>query len=354
MTKEIPMTNQPTAQATLPIRLSGFVIASTFALRHSSLILFLFACLGGGFATARLSASEPSTFPPPAATHGGASVPASLPPAPPAASSAVVSSEVASSAVTNSAPTPNSQLPTPASPPATRTLDADELTTLLTATLQQEIVKTKGDLELRLTRPWPRLPVPAAPLTLKITELPATGLSASSIIRFELWAEEQRGASSEGATSATTPHARHPTPAKKLGEWQAVVQARIWREIWVARTQLKRGEPVASADLGRERRDIIHLREAVAEFSAGEASLELAEPLGNGAPVLARSVRLKPVIHRGQLADAYLEDGALRVSLKVEALEDGAPGQVIRTRNPQTRRDLRGQVLTDQTIRLTL
>ena len=196
--------------------------------------------------------------------------------------------------------------------------------------------------------------MPAAPLTLKITELPATGLSASSIIRFELWAEEQRGASSEVATSATTPHARHPTPAKKLGEWQAVVQARIWREIWVARTQLKRGEPVASADLGRERRDIIHLREAVAEFSAGEASLELAEPLGNGAPVLARSVRLKPVIHRGQLADAYLEDGALRVSLKVEALEDGAPGQVIRTRNPQTRRDLRGQVLTDQTIRLTL
>ena len=255
--------------------------------RTHQFLAILFACLGGGFDTACLSAGEPSTL-------------------------------TATPAATTNAPT-------------TRVLDTDELLTLLTETLQREHVKTKGELELRLTRPWPRLTVPAEPLTLKVTELPTAGLTANCIVRFELRTDE-----------------------RKLGEWQSPLNAKIWREVWVARTQLKRGEPVAGAEVARERRDVINVREPLADFSATDPALEFAEPITQGATLLARAVKLKTVIRRGQLADALLEDGTLRVTMKVEALEDGAPGQLIRARNPQTRRDLRGKVLNEQTLLLSL
>jgi flagella basal body P-ring formation protein FlgA len=99
---------------------------------------------------------------------------------------------------------------------------------------------------------------------------------------------------------------------------------------------------------------VLPLREQFAEFQEGDPSLEMAEPLQSGAPLLARSIKTRPVIRRGQTADALVQDGALSISMKVEVLEDGAPGQVIRARNSQSRRDIRGKVLNQQTIVVVL
>lgn len=244
--------------------------------------ILLFACLGGGFAVC-LRAGEPSDL-----------------------------------SVTNSTP-------------AERAVGEADMVELLTATLQREYVKEKGELELRFKQSWPARRVPDEPLTVKILELPNAGVTPSCIVRFELRAGD-----------------------RVLGNWQVAVQARVWRETWVARSALKRGEPVSTADVGQEKRDVLLLREATAEFAPGDPALELAEPLQAGAPLLARSIRLRPVIHRGQMTDALVRDGALSISLKVEALEDGAPGQFIRARNPISRRDVSGKVLDQQTLLISL
>ena len=212
-----------------------------------------------------------------------------------------------------------------------RALGEADLLTMLTAVLQQEYVKDKGELELRLTRPWTERKVPDEPLTLKVLELPNTGVTPSCIVRFEL-----------------------RTAHETVGNWQACVQANIWREAWVARSALKRGDLIADADLARERRDVLMIRDSLADFAAGDPTLEMAEPLQVGTPLLTRSVRVRPVIHRGQLAEARVQDGALQVTLKVEALEDGAPGQTIRARNLLSRRNLTGKVLDEQTILVSL
>lgn len=206
-----------------------------------------------------------------------------------------------------------------------------DLLSLLTAVLQQDFVKDKGELELRLTRPWTPRNVPDEVLALKVLELPNTGVTPSFIVRFEL-----------------------RTAHEILGTWQASVQAKVWREAWVARSALKRGQLVAEADLTRERRDVLTVRDTLADFAAGDPTLELAEPLQAGTPLLARSVKVRPVIRRGQFAEARVQDGALQVTLKVEALEDGAPGQTIRARNPLSRRDFTGKVLDEQTILVSL
>jgi flagella basal body P-ring formation protein FlgA len=65
-------------------------------------------------------------------------------------------------------------------------------------------------------------------------------------------------------------------------------------------------------------------------------------------------VKLHPIIRRGQMTDAVIEDGALSVTMKAEALEDGTPGQTIRLRNPESTRDFSGKVLNEKTVLVTL
>ncbi len=162
--------------------------------------------------------------------------------------------------------------------------------------------------------------------------MPALGVTPYFIARFEL------------QTAAGEP----------LGPYQAVVQAHVWREIWVARANLKRGMLLRDTELARERRDILLARDTLADFERGNLDLEIAESVSSGAPILARDLRPRTVIHRGQRILALLEDGPLAITLKVEALEDGSAGQTIRARNPLSQRDLRGMVLDEQNIRVSL
>jgi len=212
-----------------------------------------------------------------------------------------------------------------------RAFAESDLLQLLAATLQQDSVKDRGELELRLAQPWKTRNVPDEPLTLKVLDLPTLGVTPMFVVRFEL----------------RTAHG-------SLGVWQLPVQAHVWREVWVARSALQRGEFVSDADITRERRDVLAVHEPLAEFAAGDTSLLLAEPLQTGSLLLARSVKVRPVIHRGQAADALVQDGALSITLKVEVLEDGVSGQIVRVRNVQSRRDIRGKVLNEKTILVSL
>jgi len=151
--------------------------------------------------------------------------------------------------------------------PAERVLEQAELTTLLTQTLQQEYVKDRGELELKLTQPWKDKKISDAPITVKITEMPTMGVVPSFIVRFEL-------RNADGT----------------IGTWQLPVQAHVWREAWVAHSMLKRGDSLADADITRERRDMLLMHEPLAELPDNRSTLEIAEPLGINAPLLARSV----------------------------------------------------------------
>ncbi|HUA39676.1 MAG TPA: flagellar basal body P-ring formation chaperone FlgA [Candidatus Sulfopaludibacter sp.] len=202
---------------------------------------------------------------------------------------------------------------------------------LLTATLQRDYVKDQGELELNFTHPWTAPTLPDAPLSLKILELPTAGVTPSFIVRFQICTANQT-----------------------LGTWQASVQAHVWRKVWVAHSNLRRGDSIAGADVARERRDILNLHDALAVFADDDSSLELAESVPAGVPLLARMIQARPVIHRGQTANALVQDGALNITLKVQALEDGAPGQIIRARNPVSQRYLSGRVLDANTIQIFL
>ena len=213
----------------------------------------------------------------------------------------------------------------------TRALKEEEIRERLTTFLQQEQVKGKGELELRFTRPWTTVLIPDEPFTLRILDLPTSGLSSSLVLRFEL-----------------------STGKETIGSWQIPTTARIWREIWVARSTLRRNQLFSEADVVQERRDLLALRDAVLSLSEPETAIEIAENIPAGGPIYARSVRLRPVVRRGQVVDAQLQEGIMVISLKVEVLENGAPGQVVRVRNQQSKREFRGKVQNEQTILIPL
>jgi flagella basal body P-ring formation protein FlgA len=213
----------------------------------------------------------------------------------------------------------------------TRPLTDYDLTDLLTATLQRDYVKDRGELELHLTRPWTSLAVPDEPLTLRVFDLPATGINPDCVVRCELWNGKEW-----------------------VGGWQVAVKASIWREIPVAHSALTRGELLKDADVTLERRDVLAQRDAFLNFSHADENLQLAENIPAGLPVLNRSVRVRPIIQRGQLVEGIYQDGSLSISLKVETLEDGLPGQTVRVRNPKTKRELYGKVQNAQTVLIAL
>ena len=212
-----------------------------------------------------------------------------------------------------------------------RMLGEGEVKDLLTKSLQESCVRDRGELELRLDRAWTPVNVPDEPLTVRLLNLPASGVSPLLLVRFELL-----------------------SGSETVGSWQVVLQVRIWREIWVTHAPLRRGQVISETDLVRERRDVLTLREPLGDLAATEAELEITEGLQAGTPLYQRHLRLRPVVHRGQTAEAILQDGALNMVLKVEVMEDGAPGQIIRIRNPLSRRELRGKVQNEKTILVCL
>ena len=206
-----------------------------------------------------------------------------------------------------------------------------EVLEMLTAVLQRDYVRDRGELELQLARPWPVTPVPDEALELKVIDAPVAGVSPNFIARFELHAG-----------------------VEKVGRWQTSLKGKIWREIWVTAGPLKRGQLLGAADLVRERRDVLAQPDFLVNLPGEEAPVELVDNLAAGAPVYLRAIRPRPIMHRGDLVQALIEDGAMSVSLKVEVLEEGAFGQAIRVRNPLTRRELRGKVQNEQTILVSL
>ncbi len=212
-----------------------------------------------------------------------------------------------------------------------RLLDEEELRSMLTATLQERWVKDRGELLLRLSRPWTGSAVPDEPLEIRIIDVPAAGLNSSFVVRFEIWSGRER-----------------------VGQHQLALQAQIWAEVPVARSTAARGLLLRDADVTTERRDLLAMREPLRAELLTDGSLELVETIRPGQPVLARSVRVRPVIRRGGVVEGVLQDGMLSISLKVEVLEDGLPGQTVRLRNPKTKREMLGKVQNEQTVLLVL
>jgi flagella basal body P-ring formation protein FlgA len=212
-----------------------------------------------------------------------------------------------------------------------RQLCEADVAEMIRTALQRDYVGAGGTLEIHFTRPWTPVTVPDEAVSMQLTDLPPAGVLPNLVAGFELWCDKER-----------------------LGNWQAPLQARVWREIPVAHAPILRGQLLSQADITLERRDVLSQHETCVEFPVTDNLLEAAGSIQAGVPVFSRLTHARPIMRRGQLVEAVFQDGTMTISLKVEALEDGTLGQTVRVRNPKTNRELYGKIQTQDLISIAL
>ncbi|MEY4691049.1 MAG: flagellar basal body P-ring biosynthesis protein FlgA [Verrucomicrobiota bacterium] len=214
---------------------------------------------------------------------------------------------------------------------AMRDLAESEVRDRITQELQRRFARDGSEIEVRLSRPWRTVQIPDEPMEVRLQDLPPAGLQ-----------------------SMISPKVEVSAGGESVGNWFQPLQVRHWCEVPVAASALRRGTPLAEAETVLERRDILGSRSVLRSLPSGLDGYELAEGLSAGQPFTDRSLRLKTVVFRGRRIDARIQTGTLEITTKVEALEDGHPGQSIRVRNPQSKREFRGVVQAEDAVLIPL
>jgi flagella basal body P-ring formation protein FlgA len=138
-----------------------------------------------------------------------------------------------------------------------------------------------------------------------------------------------------------------------FGIFSAPVKMAIWTEAWMAKGRITRGDVLSKVQLERQLVNAIKVRQDLWDGNPADGRYWFRENISPGRLVYSRAVVMKPVVRRGSLAKAVVAAGSLRVSTKVKVLEDGAPGEAVRVQNVVTRKELIGEVLDENTIKIT-
>ncbi len=212
---------------------------------------------------------------------------------------------------------------------SSRALGSREVLELLRVELLKSHVFKQGELELESIRPWKTLLVPDGPVELRMVSKINYPTSQTSL-RFQLM---------DGGVP--------------FGVFSAPVKMSLWKEAWVATGQITRGNLLPKVQLERQRVNMIMVRQDLWEGNPSDGRYWFRENISPGRLVYSRAVVMKPVVRRGSLAKAVVSTGLVRVSTSVKVLEDGAPGEVVRVQNIRTRKELIGEVLDENTIKIT-
>ena len=209
-----------------------------------------------------------------------------------------------------------------------RALEEGEVIESLKEELLKSPLYSEGELEMEFSRAWKSLLIPDGPLDLKlITKL--NYRTTQSTLRFQLM---------DGGAS--------------VGVFSAYVKMALWKDGWVASGSINRGMLLPEAKLEQQRMDIIKNRKDLWDGNPLDSRFWFQEVISPGRLIYARSVGMKPVVRRGGLAKAVVMSGSLTVSANVKVLEDGAPGDVVRVQNVATRKELIGEVVDENTVKI--
>ncbi len=137
-----------------------------------------------------------------------------------------------------------------------------------------------------------------------------------------------------------------------VGHQTSYFRAQLIQDVWIAQQVIQRGATLGEAKLVKKKTDVINLRDNI-WIGKPDNSLQLVTTVSAGTVLQERHLRRTPAIFRNQTVDAVLSHKALVIRLRVLALEDGAPGDVIRLRNTSSSKELRGTVINSRQVKVT-
>ncbi len=137
-----------------------------------------------------------------------------------------------------------------------------------------------------------------------------------------------------------------------VAEHTSYFKAQLMQDVWVAQQVAQRGATLGEAKIAKKKTNIINLRDAI-WIGKPDNTLQLVSTLSPGVVLQERHLRRTPVVLRNQTVDAVLIHKSLVIRLRVLALEDGAPGQMIRLRNTNSAKEIRGTVVNSREVKVT-
>lgn len=225
----------------------------------------------------------------------------------------------------HSAPQPQ---PTPAPQPLTEITEPALIAELQRALKQH--LNLEGDLRIALTQEWKPISIPATDgWSLHILQVPSTGLSSTSLIRFRI---ESAG--------------------RRIGEWHLLLRAQLWREVWVAASRIERGSAIAPALLKTATLDVLRENQPLIPASTDLSNYQAASTLKPDTPLSWRDVTQRALIRRGQVVEVIAAEGPMVITLKGVAMTSGGIGDEIIVRNMDSRRDITARVTSPTTARV--
>jgi flagella basal body P-ring formation protein FlgA len=179
--------------------------------------------------------------------------------------------------------------------------------------------RAEGDVQLETLRLL-QLPASATPLAVEVLEFPAA-LASSMIVRVRV-----------GSTDPV--------------EHTLVVRAQLLRDVWATRVPSTRDAAFDATQLETRRVDVLREREAI---SAAEACRDYVfnRPVPANRILTWRDLSRRALVRRGQVIEVAAIDGALSITMKALAMENGAAGETVKVRNLDSKKEFNALVVAD-------
>ena len=241
-------------------------------------------------------------------------------PAPVPATPAVAGAAASAVAVPPTAEASAAAAATPT--PFTRDQFLAELTRTLT-----EHFNLEGELQLELLRPWSPPAQVAATWALDVLEFPSVP-SSSMLLRCRVLAD-----------------------GSDTGDVTLVLRASLWRDAWVSRSPANVGEPFDPSQLETRRVDLFRDRDAL-PAAVGDTSYCYVRSVSPGRLLTWRDIARRPLVRKGTLVDVSAAEGQLVITMKAVAMENGAQGDTVTVRNPESRKDFAAMVVDENHVQV--
>lgn len=185
----------------------------------------------------------------------------------------------------------------------------------------------EGDLQITLLRPFTPPAPTADPIEVVVTEYPNT-ISTTLLIRVAF--------KSAGAT---------------LSETSLSIRVQLWRDAWVTRQPGNRGATLDATELDVRRIDALRERDSL-PASLGLADFSYARGVQAGRVLTWRDVAKRLLVRKGEIVEVSASDGQLTITMKAMAMQNGAAGDTILVRNLESKKDVSGQVVAENRVRV--
>jgi flagella basal body P-ring formation protein FlgA len=204
--------------------------------------------------------------------------------------------------------------------PAAASAPSDALLADLTRAITNHFHVT-GKLQLDPVQVWgfPGIPSGTKP-RLVITEYPAA-LSPYMLVRCKL-------------ETSVTP----------LASWSISLRAQLWGSAWTAQEPIQVGDPFDPTVLTLQRCDLLRQHDALpATFNDRDYIFARSVPANR--TLIWQDVVRRPLVRRGETVDVSAIDGALTVTVKALAIQNGGRGDLVLVRNLDSNKEFTGVVV---------